>query len=470
MTPRPIIYWMRRDFRLADNPALVAACASRRPVIPVFILDEVVEGHKPAPKWRLALSVTRFAEVLAGQGGRLILRRGRALDVLRALVAETGAGSVHWARLYDPDSKARDEAVKAGLKADELEAVSHPGHVVFEPWTVQTGTGGFYRVYSPFWRAVRGREVAEPLAVPKLNFPEIWPASDDLADWHMAAAMGRGAGVVRPHLTLGEAAAQDRLDRFLDSRIGAYKVARDFLDQDATSGLSEPLAYGEISARVCWHAGQGAMLRGEPGAEHFLKELIWRDFAYHLVFHTPHITHGNWRAEWDGFPWRGDNSEAEAWRRGRTGLPVIDAALREMYVTGRMHNRARMLVASYLTKHLMTDWRIGRDWFEACLVDWDPASNAMGWQWVAGSGPDAAPYFRIFNPETQSEKFDQQGLYRRKWVAELSADPGAEALSYFEAIPQAWGMGADDPYPEAPVVGLAEGRARALSAYENRGF
>ncbi|WP_430448944.1 cryptochrome/photolyase family protein [Rhodophyticola sp.] len=473
MSKTPVIYWMRRDFRLADNAALRAACEGGHPVIPVFILDELVEGHGAAPKWRLGLAVERFAETLKEAGSRLTLRRGAALEVLRALVDETGAQAVHWNRLYDPDARRRDEAVKSALKDDGLDAVSHGGHVVFEPWRVETGAGGFYKVYSPFWRAVRGVEVPEPLAAPgKIPAPGTWPATDSLDDWQMGAAMRRGADVVRPHLLLGEDAARDRLDMFTQERIAEYKAKRDFLDVNATSGLSEPLSYGEISARTCWHAGWREAETGAKGAEHFVKELIWRDFAYHLVYHTPHITRDNWREGWDSFPWNEDErlKEVRDWKRGRTGLPVVDAAMREMYVTGRMHNRARMLVASYLTKHLMTHWRVGQAWFEECLVDWDPASNAMGWQWVAGSGPDAAPYFRIFNPETQAEKFDAEQEYRRKWVAELSDAPGEEALSYFEAIPENWHMAPDDAYPETPVVGLSEGRARALEAYENRDF
>jgi len=214
------------------------------------------------------------------------------------------------------------------------------------------------------------------------------------------------------------------------------------------------------------------MAEGKAGAETFLKEVIWRDFSYHLVYHTPHITRGNWRPEWDGFAWSEDDAhpQFQAWMQGRTGMEVVDAAMREMYVTGRMHNRARMIVASYLTKHLQIHWKLGLRWFEECLVDWDPAANAMGWQWSAGSGPDATPYFRVFNPETQGEKFDAGARYRRRWVAELSPQPPASALSYFEAIPKSWSMSPDDPYPLEPIVSAKEGRLRALRAYETRGF
>ena len=197
------------------------------------------------------------------------------------------------------------------------------------------------------------------------------------------------------------------------------------------------------------------------------KELIWREFAYHLLHHTPHIATAHWREEWNAFPWRGDNGDAERWRRAVTGEPFVDAAMREMYVTGTMHNRGRMIVASYLTKHLMTDWRVGLDWFAECLTDWDPAANAMGWQWAAGSGPDASPYFRIFNPATQAEKIDTGGVYRRRFIAELSRDPGAEALAYFEAVPKSWAFDPKSAYP-APLIALADGRDRALAAYGAR--
>lgn len=464
----PILLWFRRDLRLSDHPALAAAAATGRPVIPVFLCDEVVEGHGAAPKWRLGLGVGQFAERLGEAGSRLVLRRGPALSALRALVRETGAGAVWWTRLYDPDARRRDEGVKAGLKNDGIDARSFPGHVLFEPWTVETGQGGFYKVYSPFWRAVKNLGVDDPLpAPPSLTAPDSWPAGDDLGDWALGAAMRRGAAVVAGHVTVGERAASARLADFTEHRIADYKARRDFPGEGATSGLSENLTYGEISVRTCWHAGLHAMHEGKAGAEHFLKELVWREFAYHLIHHTPHITERNWREEWEAFPWEEDERRADirAWKRGRTGVGFVDAAMREMYVTGRMHNRSRMIVASYLTKHLMVHWRVGMRWFEDCLVDWDPASNAMGWQWTAGSGPDAAPYFRVFNPDTQAGKFDEDGAYRRAWIAEGQSRPPRTALSYFDAIPESWGLSPDDPYPD-PVVPLDLGRERALAAYE----
>ena len=470
MRPSPVIFWFRRDLRLGDHPGLMQALAMARAgggaVLPVFILDAQTGALGAAALWRLGLGLEALAARLAALGAKLILRRGEALPVLQALVAETGARAVGWQRLYDPAAMARDAGVKAALRAAGVQADSHPGHLMFEPMDVATGQGGYYKVYTPFWNAVRLRPVAQALPAPEgWPAPEVWPASDALADWHLAAGMGRGAAVVRPYQRVGEVAALARLDQFIAGPVQHYREARDFPGvAQATSGLSENLAWGEIGPRRIWHAGYRAMQEGRLGAEHFLKELVWREFAYHLMYHAPHMLRESWREGWQNFPWRADNPDAERWRRGTTGEPFVDAAMREMYVTGRMHNRARMIVGSYLTKHLLTDWRVGRDWFAECLTDWDPAANAMGWQWVAGSGPDAAPYFRVFNPATQAEKFDADNAYRKRFIAGYLGARGPEALAYFAAVPRAWGMAAGDPYPRQPVVELAAGRARALAA------
>lgn len=468
MTDRPIILWFRRDLRLADHPMLAAAVATRRPLIPLFIHDEVVEALGAAPRWRLGLGVEHFVERLAGFGSQLTLRRGGALAVLTQVLAETGAGDVWWTRTYDPEGLPRDTAVKAALKAQGTTARSFPGFLLFEPMDVATGEGGPYRVYTPFWRAVKDRPVDRPAPPPTvLPPPPLWPASERIADWDMARAMHRGAAVVAAHVTVGETAALRRLDRFLAEAIDAYGDKRDFPAEPATSGLSENLTYGEIGVRTLWYAGQAALAAGARGAERFLKELVWREFAWALLFHSPHLAHRNWREDWDSFRWRPDNPDAERWRRGVTGVRFVDAGLRQMYVTGTMHNRVRMVVASYLTKHLLTDWRVGQAWFAECLTDWDPASNAMGWQWVAGSGPDAAPYFRVFNPDTQAAKFDRDGRYQDRWIVEGRRRPSMTALSYFDAVPRAWSMSPSVRYA-TPVLSLADGRARALAAYAAR--
>lgn len=463
MPDAPLILWFRRDLRLADNPMLTAAALTGRAVIPLFILDPETEAMGAAPRWRLGLALEAFAQSLAARGLRLVLRKGAALEVLRGVVAETGATGVMWGRLYDPAARARDGAVKAALKAEGLGAESFPGFLLHEPWTVSTGEGGVYRVFTPFWRVLRGREVGFALPEPRaLRLPGAWPASAALADWALGRGMNRAAPVVAAHQAVGEAAALGRLDRFLGV-IGGYQAGRDRLDLPATSGLSENLTWGEIGPRQVWQAGFRALQEGAAGAETFLKELAWREFAWHLAFHTPHILTRTWREGWEGFPWAGESALAEAWRRGQTGEPVVDAAMRELWVTGRMHNRARMIAASYLTKHLLTDWRIGQAWFAETLTDWDAASNAMGWQWVAGCGPDAAPFFRIFNPATQAEKFDPEGRYRHHWLA-----PGAAgARQFLAAAPLGWGIGPETA-PPRPIVAREAGRARALAAFDAR--
>ncbi|WOI55089.1 deoxyribodipyrimidine photo-lyase [Palleronia sp. LCG004] len=468
----PIILWFRRDLRLSDHPALDKAVSTGRPIIPVWIHDEVVETHGAAPKWRLGLAVESFAKRLKDVGSRLILRRGTAENVLQRLVEETGATTIWWTRAYDPPSIRRDEAVKSALTGQGHEAGSLPGHVLFEPWTVETKQGDYYKVYTPYWRSVKDREVALPLSAPsRLEAPRNWPDSDDIDAWKMGAAMDRGEAIVRNFVTVGEDAAQTRLGTFMRDGVEGYEDARDIPARQGTSLLSENLTYGEISPRACWHAGLRAKEDGKAGAETWLSELAWRDFAYHLLYHTPRLLTDNWREDWNAFPWNEDErlAEVKAWKQGRTGIRFVDAAMREMFVTGRMHNRARMIVASYLTKHLMCHWRIGKEWFEDCLVDWDPANNSMGWQWAAGSGPDATPYFRIFNPITQLDKFDGDRAYADRWIAEGHDNPHADALSYFKAIPRNWPMSPDDDYPE-PIVGHKEGRERALETYNNRDF
>lgn len=464
----PIILWFRRDLRLSDHPALSAAAQSGAAIIPVFIFDDQVRGLGAAPKWRLEKGLEIFSRTLESRNSRLVLRQGDALSALQQLLTETGAQAVYWTRAYDPEAIERDTQIKSSLSTKGVEARSFPGHLLFEPWTVETKAGQPFRVFTPLWRAVRGREVSPPEPTPdQIKAPEVWPVSDRLSDWQLGQGMQRGASIVGPYARPGENAARDQLGRFLD-RLSRYSEHRDHLAEDGTSDLSEYLSLGEIGPSTIWHRVQTAAQLGVSGTEAYLRQLVWREFAYHLMFHWPHLLTRNWKAEWDAFPWNTatDRPEVQAWVQARTGVPLVDAGLREMYVSGRMHNRARMVVASYLTKHLTTHWKIGMDWFADCLIDWDPAANAMGWQWVAGSGPDAAPYFRIFNPETQRERFDPDLRYVNKWIAEGRANPSETALAYFDAIPRSWGLSARDKYPD-PVVSLADGRAQALSLYES---
>ncbi|MFV0386530.1 cryptochrome/photolyase family protein, partial [Paracoccus sp. (in: a-proteobacteria)] len=326
---------------------------------------------------------------------------------------------------------------------------------------VRTGQDGAYKVFTPFWRALRAHPVALPLDAPRLTPPATWPASDG-TDWPEARlAMRHGWDVVARHVEAGEDAARDRLRAFLDGPVGTYCEQRDLPWRAGTSGLSDALAVGEISARRIWYLCQAAWQEGRQGTGDFLRELGWREFARDLFHDDPRMDRECWRREWNGFPWKPGNDQAENWRRARTGMPIVDAGLRELFVTGRMHNRVRMIAASYLTKHLLTDWRVGLDWFAQTLSDWDPASNATNWQWVAGCGPDASPYFRIFNPETQAQKFDAASRYCEYWLS----PEGNGARDFAKAAPRSWRVDLRDiPVPE---MSLARGRARALTAYED---
>lgn len=467
----PVILWLRRDLRLDDHPALCAALAAGGPVIPLFILDETSEGLGAAPKWRLGLALEALARDLERLGSALVLRRGEALSVLDQVIAETGAGQVVWTRYYEPVHIARDTRVKAALRARGIGAESHGGALLCEPGAVRTGAGQPYAVFAPFWRAIRGRDMGAPLPAPTRLPPPVVPVrSDRLADWNLGGAMARGAAVVRRFQSPGGGAALARLDHFIEASLPIYAVARDFPARPGRSGLSEHLAWGEISPRRIWDRVR-AVSEMQPAlggaCEKFLSELGWREFAWHLLAHNPDLARANWREGWQDFPWRGDNDDADAWRRGETGEPLVDAGLREMYVAGRMHNRVRMIAASYLTKHLLTDWRVGLAWFADCLADWDPAANALGWQWVAGCGPDAAPYFRIFNPRLQAAKFDPDGDYVRRFLDRGVQRPHVDSLAFYAAAPRAWGL---EPGRNVMArITLDAGRDRALRAYQARG-
>jgi deoxyribodipyrimidine photo-lyase len=460
----PLIVWLRRDLRLADNPALAAAAATGAPVVPLFVLDEAGEGRPPggAARWWLDKSLAALADSLSTPGSRLVLRRGPAAEVLRGLIGETGAGAVYWNRLYDPAAVERDRALKAELREAGLEARSFNAALLVEPWDLRTGAGGGFKVFTPFLRALRGSVgPIEPGPAPtSLRAPRRWPASERLADWRLHPTKPDwSAGFA--DWTPGEAGAQARLDVFLDDGLGAYAEARDAPAAGATSRLSPHLHFGEIGPRQVWRAAADCAVL-EPGlgaaAEKFLSELGWREFNHHLLFHNPDLPAANVRAAFDRFPWRGDDAGFSAWSRGRTGYPIVDAGMRELWTTGFMHNRVRMIVASFLIKHLLVDWRRGEAWFWDTLVDADLANNAANWQWVAGSGADAAPYFRIFNPIAQGERFDPKGAYVRRWVPELAALPD-------KLIHQPWTAPSPPAGYPPPIVDHAAARERALAAF-----
>lgn len=458
------VVWFRRDLRLSDNPALYSATLDGRPIIPLFILDEHTDNAGAAFKWRLGLSIESLSLDLEKHNSKLILKKGNPLYVLKELRSSIGDFKIFWNRLYDENSIKRDTEIKSYFKEQGVEVKSTEGLLLHSPWKTQTNAGSYYKVFTPFWRALSKQEVKPTVPKPtKLISPMKWPKSDYLSEWKLDKDIGQGKEYLIERVHVGEEKAKKNLNSFLHQRLKNYGQARDRVDLTESSNLSENLAYGEISAREIWHSAVDHKDVEFKEKEMFIRQLAWRDFAWYLSYFSPHILRKNWKAEWDHFPWRVNEDELNSWKRGLTGQPIVDAGMREMYVTGRMHNRVRMIVASYLTKHLLIDWRHGLKWFEDCLIDWDPASNAMGWQWVAGSGPDASPFFRVFNPELQAKKFDPDGKYQMKFLG-LTFKPTPESEKFCKMAPKSWNIH-EKSRPSTSIVDLKFGRDRALNKY-----
>ncbi|WP_298036372.1 deoxyribodipyrimidine photo-lyase [uncultured Microbacterium sp.] len=438
----PVLVWFRDDLRIADHPALHTAAATGAPIIGIYVLDEESAGVRAlggAARWWLHHSLTSLGERLAERGVRLVLRRGPAVRLIRELVTETGARGIHWNRRYGKPERDIDAELKSGLRDEGVDAHSHAGNLLHEPWTVQTGAGTHYSVFTPFWRA------CQALPAPRLPLPEpprmtpaaVDIASDALTDWELLPTAPDWAAGLRTAWTPGEPAAVARLHEFLEDDLSDYDRARDEPASGATSMISPRLRWGEISPHTAWHAAVEV-----GGSARFLAELGWREFAWHTLFHFPALADDNLRPEFDAFPWPPlDPDMLVSWQRGETGIPLVDAGMRELWETGHMHNRVRMVTASFLIKNLLIDWRIGEEWFWDTLVDADAASNPFNWQWVAGSGADAAPYFRVFNPILQAEKFDPHGEYIRRWGGATSREPIVDlratrqaALNAYEAV------------------------------------
>ncbi len=443
----PAIVLFRDDLRLADNPALLAACTSGQQVLAVHVMDEApgLRQLGGAQRWWLHHSLARLEQGLAARGCELLLLRGDALDITVALAARMKAAAVFWNRRYGLAERERDAALKSALTAAGIVAQSFNGHLLREPWEVKSKAGTHLRVFTPFYRAAS--QLGEP-AVPRPP-----PTRINGFDWVSAGLEGLPlaslgllpftpdwSGGLADEWTPGEEGAALRLDAFLARGIGGYAEGRNRPDQLSTSRLSPHLRFGEISIRQVWHAAESAYRSGKSAAgpqdhETFLKELGWREFSYHLLYHHPDLPNANHQPKFDSFPWRDDAIGLKAWQRGMTGYPIVDAGMRELWQTGWMHNRVRMIVGSFLVKHLLIDWRRGEEWFWDTLVDADSANNAASWQWVAGSGADAAPYFRIFNPVTQGEKFDPDGVYVRRFVPEIAGLPNAVIHRPWDAKP-----------------------------------
>ena len=477
MSSKPVICWFRRDLRLKDNPALRAAADTGQPVIPLYILDAESEGVRPdggAKKWWLDKSLKSLGRDIEACGGQLVLRRGKTGAVIEALLNETGAEGVFWNRQYEKALIDRDSVIKDMLKARGITAESFNGSLLTEPWTIETNSGGYYKVFTPYWKAVRASYSApEAIDAPNtLDGGDV--ASDDLADWGLHPTQPDWSEGFDPVWTPGESGALKRLDGWLKDGLAQYDDHRNRPDLTrSTSGLSPHLAMGEISPQTIWRTVQQAMQDGrrnipEDQAMTFLSEIVWREFSYVLLYHNPDMAEENYNSDFRHMPWRDSETDLKAWQQGRTGYPMVDAGMRQLWQTGWMHNRVRMIVASFLTKHLLMHWHHGEEWFWDCLVDADPASNSASWQWTAGSGADAAPYFRVFNPISQGPKFDETGDYVRTYVPELADLPDKYLHSPWEAPKEVLdkaGVRLGETYPH-PIIAHREGRQRALDAYD----
>ncbi len=460
----PVLLWFRHDLRLADNPALIAVAG--RPVLPVFLLDEISAGPWApggATQWWLHHSLERLGASLAALGAPLLLARGRAESTIPALAAAIGATEVLAARRYEPWAREADRRTAEALASNDSKLRLFSGTLLHEPHRIATGAGKPYGVFTPFSKAVLAQvEIAAPLPAPThLQGLAAPPVGDKLADWRLLPSKPDWAGGLRATWQPGEVGAAALLARFAAGPAAQYGAARNDPSAPGTSTLSPHLALGELSPRQVWHAVPGA------AAEPFRRQLLWREFSYHQLWHRPELPESALRPAYNAFPWAPNPALLRAWQQGRTGYPLVDAGMRQLWQTGWMHNRVRMVVASFLVKHLLQPWQDGANWFWDTLVDADLANNSASWQWVAGCGSDAAPYFRVFNPVLQGEKFDPAGAYVSRWLPELARLPANAIHRPWEApdlILRGAGVRLGQTYP-APVVDHAMARARALAAF-----
>lgn len=471
MTSMPTtLVWLRRDLRLHDNPALSAAIARGR-CVPAFIMAPTEEAPwQPgaASRWWLHHSLLALERSLAAIGGRLIIRDSNdSLSTLLELIAETGADGVYWNRLYDPALIERDSLIKRRLLKTGIDAQSFAGSLLREPWEIYRQDGGHFKVFGAFWRRLDAAGPgSEPQPAPsQMQGPVNWPHSVPVAALGLQPSIRWDDGLADMWAP-GEQAALERLTAFVGSRVDAYDINRDIPSLTGTSGLSAHLHWGEISPRTIWRAVDGAR---NSARDTFLSEIGWREFAHYLLFHYPQMPAQPLDERFARFPWASDReANLIAWQRGQTGIPIVDAGMRQLWRIGWMHNRVRMITGSFLTKNLLTPWQLGADWFWDTLVDADLASNSMGWQWVQGSGADAAPYFRIFNPVRQGERFDPEGAFVRRWVPELGQLPARYIHSPWAAptaVLRSAGVTLGSTYPE-PIVDLAASRKAALDAFQ----
>jgi deoxyribodipyrimidine photo-lyase len=469
------LVWFRQDLRVCDNPALTAALELGAAIVPVFIfapMEEAPWAPGGAARVWLHASLTRLDAELRLLGSRLILRSGPdSLTLLLELARECNAAHVLWNRRYEPHVSARDGRIKTALRDAGIEARSYNGALLHEPWEVLNKAGTAFQVFTPFWRHCLSLPDPPPPPPRPESLPAVthWPASQHIVQFELLPKINWHAGI-RSAWTPGAAAAHRCLEQFLQEAFDDYDTARDRPDISGTSRLSPYLHFGEISPREIWHAVRRfALARGRHTTwreSKFLTEVGWREFAHHLLFHFPQTPEQPLRAGFAAFPWNTDSAGLQAWQRGATGYPIVDAGMRQLWHTGWMHNRVRMIAASFLVKDLLLPWNDGASWFWDTLVDADLASNTLGWQWVAGCGADAAPYFRIFNPVTQATRFDPEGTYVREWIPELAKLPSAWIHQPWAAPPEALsdaGVQLGVSYPQR-VVDHTLARGRALAA------
>jgi len=467
------LVWFRNDLRLEDHPALAAAAQSGSLVIPVSIWSPEEEGPwapGAASRYWLHQSLTSLARSLRSAGSRLILRQGPAWEVLADLAQEANAVAVYYGRRYEPSAIQQEERVDQALETKGVKTQGLSGSLLFEPREIRNKQGKPFQVFTPFWRhCLSLPEPAQPLPPPRrIPSPKRWPDTEALEAFDLLPKIPWAEGI-RRFWQPGEAGARQRLTTFLEQAIADYGVGRDRPDREGVSFLSPHLHFGEISPRQLWHEvrrWEGRSGKKREAGEGFLRQLGWREFAHHLLYHFPHTPERPLRSEFEAFPWERDSRRLKAWQQGETGYPFVDAGLRQLWSTGWMHNRVRMVVASFLVKDLRIDWQRGAEWFWDTLVDADLANNTLGWQWTAGCGADAAPYFRIFNPVGQGEKFDPEGEYVRRWVPELAGLPARWIHRPWEAPPDVLeksGVRLGEDYPE-PIVSHSQARIEALAA------
>jgi deoxyribodipyrimidine photo-lyase len=470
---RIALVWFRRDLRLSDNPALLQAVEHATAVVPIFVYAPDEEGHwapGAASRWWLNHSLAALDADLRERGSRLTLRSGPTLATLRDLIATTGATLVVSNRLYEPAIIERDKQITSALQEDGVAVESSNAALLFEPWTIRNGQDLPYRVFTPFWRNAETRleELPTPAKRPRgIGAPERWPRTESLASFELLPRIRWDSGLEK-EWTPGEAGALARVKRFA-KRVGDYDRARDRPDEDGTSALSPHLHFGEVGPRQILAAlAPERAARTEKSFATYRRELGWREFAHHLLYHFPTTPDRPLDVRFENLGWARDSHALAAWQRGATGYPIIDAGMRQLWATGWMHNRVRMIVASLLTKNLQLHWLEGARWFWDTLVDADLANNTLGWQWTAGCGADAAPYYRIFNPMLQTERFDPDRAYLRRWVPEIAKLPDNWIHRPFAAPAEVLAKAhvtLGHTYP-APIVDLKESREAALAAYD----